>query len=569
MKFLIALLLMCSIGMADISQFKEAMLPSLVDGVPGILKSQDAKTGRFGDEPWIVNDQHPMYSLAVAWATNDKANPYYHSPELLTAIIKAGDALIAAQDKVGMFTFRKKDGSTWGQIYMPWTYSRWARAYSLTRSAFSEEARARWDKALTLAMEGIIKTDLKKPLENIPAYNATGVYCMGKLLNKPAWCAAATKYLHRIVDAQDAGGFWTEHHGPVMNYNFVYVDALGNYYGMSHDKYVLPALQRAAKYHAAFTYPDGTPVETVDERNSYEHSIVSPGLGFIFSAEGRGYMQQQYLLKKSEKFGTEQAASIINYGEDGPITPPPTAQDHGRYVMGKNDAMTAREGPWFACLSGYFCEQGKTRWIQDRQNFVSLFNDKTGLIVGGGNTKLQPLWSSFTAGDVNLLKHKKGDEDPNFFPPAGLIHVPSKIVLDPRKLSMDLTYGKALCGIQVLFSDSNSAKLIYQLKSKSDLPVEAHVTFLPHMGGKWQTASGKTGKLGEESFKLTSSEIGGWFSHHGWRVSVQDGASIVWPVLPHNQYVKDGSAKPAEGRIVLVMPLGNKPLQREIVVEIP
>jgi len=29
-----------------------------------------------------------------------------------------------------------------------------------------------------------------------------------------------------------------------------------------------------------------------------------------------------------------------------------------------------------------------------------------GLILGGGNTKLQPAWSSFTLGDITILSHR-------------------------------------------------------------------------------------------------------------------------------------------------------------------
>ncbi len=60
--------------------------------------------------------------LAAAWSIKDPANPYYHDKKLLAAIGKGGEALVDAQDKDGMWLFRKKDNSTWGQIYMPWTY---------------------------------------------------------------------------------------------------------------------------------------------------------------------------------------------------------------------------------------------------------------------------------------------------------------------------------------------------------------------------------------------------------------------------------------------------------------
>ena len=115
--------------------FKAEFLKQLVNQIPAILKTQDPATGQFGTGIWIATDQNALFPLAVAWSWNDPANPHYHSPALLEAIGKGGDALIAAQNPSGMWIFRKKDNSTWGDIYMPWTYSRWIRAYDLVKEA--------------------------------------------------------------------------------------------------------------------------------------------------------------------------------------------------------------------------------------------------------------------------------------------------------------------------------------------------------------------------------------------------------------------------------------------------
>src|SRR2546430_1423097 len=209
--------------------FKRQLLPILAEKVPAILKSQDEKTGRFGTGVFIVRDQEPIYALAVAWATKGDGNPYYHSDELLTAIIKGGDALIAEQKPNGMWIFRKKDNSEWGDIYMPWTYSRWIRAFALVRNGMPSDARHRWEKALTLGYSGILKTQLVKPIENITAHDAMGLYLAGKTLDHPDWCDTAKSYMKKVVDAQYPDGYWTEHVGPVMTYGFVYVEAVGTY----------------------------------------------------------------------------------------------------------------------------------------------------------------------------------------------------------------------------------------------------------------------------------------------------------------------------------------------------
>jgi hypothetical protein len=554
------------------TDFKKLLLPEFFPEIPKLLASQDKTTGHFGSGVWIVTDQNVLWPLAVAWSINSPDNPYYHKQELLTAILKGGDALIAAQDETGQWTFRKKDNSTWGQIYMPWTYSRWIRAYALTRDAMTDDQRARWDKAITLGVTGIIKhykyLDDHSELQNIPAYNATGVYLAGQFLHHDDWCAAASKYLRRIAGAQDKDGFWTEHLGPVMNYNFVYVDALGLYYGMSHDKEVLPALEHAANYHANFVYPDGTPVETVDERNGYENSVPFGNVGFTFSDVGRGYLLSQYLKRKSrsEPAPVDAIASIAIYGQDGPGTRP-DANANAQYIMGNNDALTARNGPWFLCLSAYHADLSTSRWIQDRQNFLSLFHQKTGLILGGGNSKLTPLWSTFTAGDTSLLFHKPGDEDPNFIPPKGLIHTPSDVKLDPAKNQLTLAYGDATCTVRVEFVDDRHTKITYALTTNSSLPIEAHIPLLVHMQEPWESARTKF-TFTEQPFSLTHDQLGDYLSHHGCKITLPPTAKLTWPVLPHNQYVKDGSPKPAEGRAVITLPLGKVPSESSVEIEV-
>ena len=262
---LVAHLVLCSISMADDLRFKDEFLTHLVRAVPKLLASQDKATGRFcpADEIWIVQDQHAIFALAAAWSIEHPSNPHYHSPELLDAVMAGGDALIADQDARGMWVFRKKDGSTWGDIYMPWTYSRWVRAYGLIKDAMPPEHRAKWERALALGYDGIARTALKS-VHNIPAHHAMGLYHAGQVLGRPEWCEQAKAFMTKVVAEQDPAGFWSENSGPVVGYNFVYTDALGTYYAMSRDESVLPALQRASTFHAAMTYPNGSSVETVD-----------------------------------------------------------------------------------------------------------------------------------------------------------------------------------------------------------------------------------------------------------------------------------------------------------------
>ncbi|MBN1492368.1 MAG: hypothetical protein JXA69_20820 [Phycisphaerae bacterium] len=536
--------------------FKARALAEIVRAVPGMLKAQDPETGRFGEGIWIVTEQNVLFPLAVAWATKDPTNPYYHSDELLGAIMAGGDALIDDQDASGQWEFRKKDGSTWGKIYMPWTYSRWIRAYALIRDAMPAERRERWVKALRLGFDGIARTSLNH-MQNIPAHHAMCLYIAGQVFDEPAWTQQAADFLGKVVAAQDKAGYWSEHMGPVVNYNMVYVDALGTYYAVSGDKSVLPALRRAAVFHLHFTYPNGALVETVDERNPYYARTVLPNVGFSFSPEGRTFVARQLAaLGESAALSADGMASFLLYGEEGPGVPAKDLDADGDFVLGDRDAVIRRRGPWFIVVSAMRCPISGSRWIQDRQNFVSVYHKKAGLILGGGNTKLQPGWSTFTVGDPRGSSLREGDTNPNFNPPAGLLHVPTKAVLiTDGDVGVDFEYGEQRCAVGVKILDDDRIEYRVSAAEPGAAPVAAHVTLLPKMGEAVASASGKGLTLGDEAWAWPAGVAGEWMEHAGVRFDLPPAASVRWPVLPHNPYTRDGHAAPGEGRIVIDLPL--------------
>jgi hypothetical protein len=237
---------------AETVRFRERCLDDLVAQVPKILATQDTKTGRFGTGIWIVTDQNLMFPLATAWSYKNETNPYFHNPQLLTAIMAAGDALIEDQDATGQWEFRKKDGSKWGKIYMPWTYSRWIRSFALIREAMPVERRARWEKALLLGYSGIARQIDPAHINNISAHHAMGLYIAGQVFDKPEWKNEAKTYLHAVVAAQHPDGYWSENKGPVVNYGFVYVDAVGTYYGRLARRRCPPSL--AQDCHVPFLF---------------------------------------------------------------------------------------------------------------------------------------------------------------------------------------------------------------------------------------------------------------------------------------------------------------------------
>lgn len=549
--------------------YKENLARQLIEQVPRLLKSFDPATGHFGGGIWVVNDQHPMYPLAVAYALERADNPHYKSAALLEAVMKAGDALIADADADGRWEFRKKDGSTWGRIHMPWTYSRWVRAFALIEDDMPAERRGQWAQALALGYGRIAESALGR-VHNIPSHHAMGLYIAGKTLDRPEWCDQAAGFLRRVAAEQHEGGYWSEGEGPVVAYNFVYADALGTYYALSHDAEVLAALERAAVFHLRFTYPNGARVETIDERNPYEPGVNAGNVGFTFTAEGRAYLQRQWSRCETDALDADLIASLLLYGVEGPVAI--EAETAGPFVLtegGMPRAATLRQGPWFLCVSAYYSPVPNSRWLQDRQNLLSVYHERAGLILGGGNTKLQPAWSTFTVGDPSLLRHEPGDTSPDFEPKGELYHVPGSatLVLEPA-LGLDLKYGAEECRVRVAVLDAKRLGIQLDVTVDSGLPVAAHLTLLPHLGESLRTDGGQEMVLSEVPFDWAGPELGRGLAYAGCHFELPGSASVHWPAKRHNPYAKDGAASLEDHRIELRIPFDEKHLTEAVIIAV-
>lgn len=567
---LVALLLVLPTQAGEL-KYKNQMLAELVQRIPRILKTYDPVTGRFGNGIWICSDQHPMYPLAVVYATPGNTNPYHKDPKILAVVAKAAQPLIAAMDKTGQWRFDKKDGSYWGMIRMPWTYSRWIRTFQLVRDDLSEADRQVWTQALTLGYGNIAKHDLRYQ-HNIATHHAMGLYLAGKTFDRPEWRTQAAEYLMKTVARQAEGGYWSEHVGPLVAYNTVYVDALGTYYSASRDERVLIALQRGAAFHEAFTYPDGTRVETVDERNPYHDRIDHGNIGLSITPVGRSLLKRQWGILGWDDVPDDAMASFLQYGHEG-LTAELTTRPGEPFILredGVDRAAVIRTGPWFICFSAFTAVPDRDRWHQDRQNLVSIWHQRAGLILGGGNTRLQPAWSNFTVGDCALLRHKPGDTKPDFRPKGELYHIPSvaELITSPHP-GLKLTYGPAQFQLQV--EPQSDSKLEYRVKvlRGCHLPLLAHLTLLPHLGQAIATGAGKQAKLTSAPFEWSPKELTGGLSHAGWRAHLPPSASLHWPALPHNPYRIDGRAAPAEGRIEIRIPLDEQHKSATVMLEVP
>jgi len=533
---------------------RDYLIKSLAEAVPSYLEQFQADTGRFGTEPWICSDQNCIFPLTAAWSIEDPNNPWFHNDKVLEAIGKGGEALVDDMDKDGKWTFRKKDNSTWGQIHMPWTYSRWIRAYALIHDVLPASTREKWEKGLRLGFSGIRKY-ANGGTHNIPTHHAMALYIAGECFQNEDWKTAAKNFMKKVVEDQNSAGFWSEHFGPVVGYNKVYVDALGIYYHFSRDPIVLEALERSARFHANTLWPDGSAISCIDERQIYHDRVDVGNVGFSWTADGRGFLLKQVATYSNEAKKTingDYAAAMLLYGGEGEGAQQAIDRDEGSVVLGENDALIRRRKPWQWAFSGYACKPSDSRWIQDRQNLIDVYHDDLGLVIGGGNTKLQPYWSTFIVGDPSLLSQKPGDENPDFTPDIPLEWTPSEaLITDTTDTEMTLKYGQVECKVATAANKDGTLTLTYS--APAGQMVEAHIPLLKR-AEKFQTATGKEIILGDNPFILTEQQIGDHIVFDNLKVTVPEKASLRWPEKQHNPYTKDGHSSIENAKLVLILP---------------
>lgn len=569
---LLAVIVICICGPAFAQdQFtswppRDYLIKGLVNGVEKTLATFDPATGQFGSKPWICNDQNELWPLAVAWSLKDDNNPYYHDEDLLKAIARGGECLTEAQDENGAWVFRKKDNTTWGQVHQPWTYSRWIRAYTLVKDALTPESKAIWNEGLLRGFTAIRKGS-SGSVGNMAGHNQMALYIAGIVFENEDWKQAAAGYLHRLIEEQERGGYWSEHFGPVIGYNMVYVEILGIYYSYSYDSFALEPLKRSAKFHADVLLPDGSSTPSVDERQLYSSGVNTGNVGFAWTPEGRGFLIAQmnrYVGDNPDRLASsDYAATMLMNGASGDAIMPAAQADNSTTTLQTTSAIIKRVKPWQWTLSGFACAPPNRRWVQDRGNLIDIYHDELGLVIGGGNTKLQPLWSTFTLGDTSLLKHTPGDENPDFTPDIDLKWTPDMASLNVEGdvTRMALKYGglDAQTGhgpYRIRIAPDDNDGIAIDLIGSPTQQAEAHLPLM-YRSNRLQLADGETIRLTAEEITLSSEQVGDHFIYDELRVSMPVGAYLKWPIYPHNQYAKDGHSWIPSAKLVLCMPFNN------------
>lgn len=506
---------------------------------------------------------HAVLLPAVLYTKKHPANKHYGDNSMLSLSLRIGD-LLASENEKGHYTNR--GDSDW-DTYM------WLEAYRLLQNKLGEERKLHWQKAI-LENISLLEPKLVKCLD-YPWYNAPfittspnhySIYAStlllgGHVFNKPEWVKMATKVLHRYcVEEQAPDGYWGEHSnmGPTTGYDYVTSTQIGLYWEYSKDPEALKALRRSLNFHENFTYPDGEPVETINDRNRYWGASMWGHFGFSNFADGRRYaafLTQQFPLQdKGKSYGNDieslgRIAQDAIYFHEGKTAPIPQDKTNYDYAM-KIPAGIRKTGDWVVTYSGIIAPMvSLNNFFLDRQGNFSVFNKKTGLIISGANAKRQPELATFTEVVGRDSLH---------------IPVSSKLQMNEKEDRLALAYNTFFAVLEVPTPAAKQLKFqINTVYKWGDAVSGFNLQLMLKAGETLETGGGKKIILSNEKIDLDEKELGGWLKHNGWTMHIPQGMHLSWPVYPFNPYANkpETSLDKAIGRLFTQLKPENQELE--------
>jgi hypothetical protein len=189
----------------------------------------------------------------------------------------------------------------------------------------------------------------------------------------------------------------------------------------------------------------------------------------------------------------------------------------------KVPAGIRKTGPWVVCLSGLISTQAPaSQFYLDRQGHLSVFHEKTGLIITGANSKRQPELATFWE-RVN----------------GQIFHLPqaARLVMGEEQDRLAISYSSFFGELDVLKPGAGGVNIHFTITPRSRAPEgQLNLQFVLKAGLSLETGAGRRFELGSQKLELSGQDLGGRITHGGWSVRLDPAAKLHWPVFPFNPY---------------------------------
>ncbi len=505
-----------------------------------------------------------ILASAVLYSKKHSANPRYHDPKMLALTLRIGDFLADESEK----------GRYEPRLDSDWDTYMWLEAYRLLDPELGEERKVRWRREIEKIVIPLVPDTIKRldfPWYNSPyigtspnhyAQWASLLLLAGHMFGNDDWVKLGSQVLHRFAaEEQTPDGYWGEHSraGPTTGYDYVTSTQVALYWEYTHDPAALQALRRSTDFHKYFTYPDGTPVEVINDRNRYWGVDAWGHFGFSNFPDGRRYAEflssffhADNLTRMDpqwEHWGLTldalgRLAQSALYYHEGRTEPIPQDQATYSYQM-SIPAGIRKTGPWVVALSGVINTQSLSQFYLDRQSSVSVFHEKYGLIISGANSKRQPELATFSEKIEGQIFH---------------LPLSSRLQMNEREDRLSLSYQTFFSDLYVPAPSEKELRLRFVLTGRGTPAEETklNVQLCLKAGEILETGAGKRIVLGAERVELSPEDLHGEIRHHGWTLKVDPTARLVWPMYPFNPYMNKPETKLDHAVGLLSVPLQAK-----------
>ncbi|HZP80918.1 MAG TPA: hypothetical protein VFB21_04715 [Chthonomonadaceae bacterium] len=368
---------------------------------------------------YSIYDQNGMYPLALAYLR--PGGQYENDSRLLDAILRSGDRHLRELNAQGQWEVITP-GGRWGWSYDEWRQHFWLETVLLLGERLGAERLAQWDEGIARAVAGIVAITRERMAQGLVDFvegvcvtspNHTAWYALvcrraGIRYGRPDWVELGDTLFAQMRDAQTPDGFWVEFAAPTVGYNYVSLLAVGvlwEHLGAGASPEWLDCIERGMDAQLHWSYPNGGIVGEIEGRQRY-HGPSNHALPAVCARWPRGAAALRATAQRL--LDGEQAGHFLNSVSAGFLCEtaryleryePSAEETEATESVWKARGFTAgwrRVGPWQATLSGLVTPQYESRWRLDIANLVGLYHAQGGLLAGGGHSKHDPEWATFT-----------------------------------------------------------------------------------------------------------------------------------------------------------------------------
>jgi len=520
--------------------------------------------GRFEVGPEHETDEwnfyHQQYILpaALLYTLDHPANPWCGNRDLWEAILRNGRHIVSRIAADGSMTWRLHGVVLDSPFVCQRLTCAWLLAYRMLRDRLPDEDKQLWQEAIVRASEWLLRRHIL-PHQEVRRFTSHDVgtgtnhfslylsllYLAGIEFARAEWAEITSCLMCRLIADQRPGGYWEEHHGPALGYNYLTYHGVDQYITWSGDDTGLPALRAGLDLHQRWTYLDGIPVECIDGRMRHLSEPMLWGLaGFSRWPDGRGYARLLIESVRGKELSGESLARLAEaylMMREGEEEPPPQARPRYRATL-DSSSVVCKEGPWMIAISG----QCSPKWPEnqfclDRQALLSVWREGVGLVLDGSNSKHQPELATCCRGS--------GRE-------ADALPLEARLLATAEGESVEVKYATFTASLRVRVVDAGTLDLSAAVRPPRGGD-EVIVTLVPEVSlGETLLVEGRDSiRLGQEAFRVVVGDNTRVLRFGRTRMHLPAGAHIEYPISPFNSYSADNTSPPSANRVAVRCPV--------------